>query len=63
MKRARFKVYRSNDGWRWRLIAANGKIVCTGEAHSTKGKAERAMLAMPAIATAAKIRNIEESAS
>lgn len=37
-----FKVYRAADGWRWRLIAANGRIVATGEAHTRKRSAVRA---------------------
>ena len=38
----RFEVYQARDGWRWRLRAANGRIVATGEAHPRKADAERA---------------------
>lgn len=41
MKQARFEVYPSKDGWRWRLIAANGRILCTGEAHTREWDARR----------------------
>ena len=43
MKAPHFEVYRAEDGWRWRLKAANGRIVATGEAHSRKRDAERAI--------------------
>lgn len=42
MKGPRFEVYKARDGWRWRLIAANGRIVATGEAHTRKRDAVRA---------------------
>ena len=29
-------------GWRWRVQAANGEIVATGEAHNSRADAERA---------------------
>ena len=32
------KVWQSKDGWRWSLIARNGKILATSEAYSSKGK-------------------------
>lgn len=38
----RFEVYKARDGWRWRLVAANGRIVATGEAHTRKTDAIRA---------------------
>ena len=37
-----FQVYPARDGWRWRLVAANGRIVATGEAHTRKRDAVRA---------------------
>lgn len=42
MSDPRFQVYRAADVWRWRLIAANGRIVATGEAHTRKRDAVRA---------------------
>ncbi len=42
MRRARVHIYQAKDGWRWRLVAANGRILCSGEAHTRKRDAERA---------------------
>lgn len=44
MKRqARFSFEQDRAGeWRWRLVAANGKIVAVGESHLTRDKAVRA---------------------
>lgn len=37
------EVYEAEDGWRWRLAAANGEIVAdSGEAYTTRHDAERA---------------------
>lgn len=44
MRTARFEVYEAKDGWRWRLRAKNGRIVCTGEAHPRKRDARRALI-------------------
>lgn len=40
---AKIEVYEDNAGeWRWRLVAANGKIVAdSGEGYDTKGNALR----------------------
>ena len=39
----RFDVFEGKNGWRWRLIAPNGRRVATsGEAFSGKWEAERA---------------------
>lgn len=43
MKRARFEIIHAKDGWRWRLISANGRILATGEAHTRRGDAKRAI--------------------
>ena len=45
-----FQVYQARDGWRWRLRAANGRIVATGEAHTRKADAVRAAANLPGIA-------------
>lgn len=40
----RFLVYQSADGWRWHLLAANGRIVAdSGEAYSRERDAVRAV--------------------
>lgn len=39
-----FEVYASKDGWRWRLVAGNGKIIAdSGEAYASKRNAKRAV--------------------
>lgn len=44
MKQARFHVYKAKDGWRWRLIASNGRIIAdSGEAYTRKGSADAAV--------------------
>lgn len=42
MKAPRFEVYKARDGWRWRLKAANGRVLCSGEAHTRERDAWRA---------------------
>jgi uncharacterized protein YegP (UPF0339 family) len=44
MKRPKFVVYEAKDGWRWRLVAANGRIIAdSGEAYTRKHGAQRAV--------------------
>lgn len=44
MKSARFEVYQDKKkGWRFRLIAANGRIIAQGEAHTREADAWRAV--------------------
>lgn len=41
---ARFAPYRAKDGWRWRLLAANGLVVAeSGEAYATRAGCRRAI--------------------
>ena len=36
-------IYKARDGWRWRLVARNGRTVAdSGEAYSRKADAKRA---------------------
>jgi uncharacterized protein YegP (UPF0339 family) len=42
MKTAKFEVYQADDGWRWRLQAANARIVASGEGFTRKRDAVRA---------------------
>jgi uncharacterized protein YegP (UPF0339 family) len=42
MQNERFIVFHAKDGWRWRLVSGNGRIVATGEAHTRKSDAIRA---------------------
>lgn len=44
MKRARFKVYEARDGFRWRLLAANNRLIAeSGEAYTRQSDAWRAV--------------------
>lgn len=43
MRKPRFVVYKARDGWRWRLVAANNRIIATGEAHTRERDAWRAV--------------------
>ena len=38
----RFDVYQAADGWRWRLLAGNNKVIASGEAHTRERDAWRA---------------------
>ena len=38
----RFQVYKAADGWRWRLLAGNNKVIASGEAHTRERDARRA---------------------
>jgi len=39
-----FRIYRARDGWRWRAVRANGRIVAdSGEAYTRKADARRAV--------------------
>lgn len=36
---SRVQVYKADDGWRWRLLARNGKIVAdSAEAYASRSK-------------------------
>ena len=40
---SRLVIYHARDGWRWRLVAKNGRIVAeSGEAYEALSNAERA---------------------
>ena len=43
MRKPRFTVYKARDGWRWRLVAANNRIIAHGEAHTRARDAWRAV--------------------
>lgn len=52
---AKFEIYQSGDGFRWRLRAGNGEIVATGEQYSTKDGAKRGCDAVRMAVTEAEI--------
>jgi len=43
MRKPRFVVYKARDGYRWRLVAANNRIIAHGEAHTRERDAWRAV--------------------
>lgn len=46
-KAARFRVYLAADGWRWRLVAGNGRILAdSGESYSRERDVYRALAAV-----------------
>ena len=49
-RKPKFEVYPAADGYRWRLKAANGRIVATGEAHTRRADAVRAAAALSGLA-------------
>lgn len=55
MRLPKFTVYQAADGWRWRLTAANGRIIATGEAHTRERDAVRACKTVANTAFAAKV--------
>lgn len=50
--KARFEVFHAKDGYRWRLRAANGRVIATGEAHTRERDARRAVNTVIATAKA-----------
>jgi len=54
---AMFTVYQARDGWRWRLVAANGKIIAeSGEAYVSEYNAVRAAKRTKEIAPMAPVQ-------
>lgn len=57
---AKFEVYPSKNGWRWRLKAGNGEVVATGEEYSTKDSAFRGCEAVTRAAADAEVVEVED---
>ncbi len=55
---AKFEVYESHGQYRLRLKAANGEIVASGEAYSTKAGAHEGCEAVKRAAAAAAIEDV-----
>lgn len=61
---AKFEVYPSKNGYRWRLKAGNGEVVATGEEYSSKDGAVRgceAESALQPMLTSSKLTNSHSS--
>lgn len=52
---AKFEVYQSKNGYRWRLKAGNGEVVATGEEYTTKDGAKNGCKAAARAAAEAEI--------
>ena len=52
---AKFEVYESKNGYRWRLKAGNGEVVAIGEEYTTKDGAKRGCEAVARAAADAEI--------
>lgn len=58
-KMPKFHVYEANDGWRWRLFAANGKMVAeSGEAFVKRPTEKTLALIAGTFAKAALVRGL-----
>jgi uncharacterized protein YegP (UPF0339 family) len=55
---AKFEVYKSGDQYRIRLKAANGEIVASGEAYTSKAAAHEGCEAVKRAAAAATIEDV-----
>lgn len=52
---AKFEIYESGQGYRWRLKASNGEVVATGEEYSSKEAAKKGCKAVVRAANDADI--------
>ena len=57
---AKFEVYESKSGWRWRLKAGKGEVVATGEEYTTKDGAVRGCEAVARAAADAEVVEVED---
>lgn len=55
---AEFEIYKSGNGYRWRLKAANGEVVAVGEEYATKDAAKKGCEVVRRLAGEAKIVEI-----
>lgn len=54
---AKFEVYETGDEYRWRLKAANGEIVASGEAYASRNGAVKGIRAVRRAALLATVKN------
>lgn len=52
---AKFELYESGKGYRWRLKAGNGEVIATSEEYTTKDAAKRGCEAVVRAANDAEI--------
>lgn len=58
---AKFEVYKSKNGYRWRLKAGNGEIVATSEEYTTKDGAIKGCEAVTRAAESAEVVEVESN--
>jgi uncharacterized protein YegP (UPF0339 family) len=56
---AKFEVYKSGESHRWRLKAANGEIVASGEAYGSKSAAKDGVEAVRRAAAEASVVELD----
>jgi uncharacterized protein YegP (UPF0339 family) len=56
---AKFEVYESKNGYRWRLKAGNGEVVAIGEEYSSKDGAKKGCEAVKRAAANADVVEVE----
>ncbi len=56
---AKFELYKSKNGYRWRLKAGNGEIVATGEEYSSKDGAKKGCESVQRAAASAEIVEVD----
>jgi uncharacterized protein YegP (UPF0339 family) len=56
---AHFEVFKSKDGWRYRVRADNGEIVAQSEAYTTEESARRATVDLVGVVLQAKSQPIQ----
>ena len=57
---AKFEIYQSKNGYRWRLKAGNGEIVATGEEYSTKDGAKKGCESVTRASADAEVIEVEK---
>lgn len=56
-----FQYYKSGREWRWRLVAANGETIASGESYKNKGDCWKAiaLVCKAGLVTDTKIEKVE----
>lgn len=57
---AKWEVYASKNGYRWRLKAGNGEVVATGEEYTTKAAAVAARESVERAVKDAEVVEVEK---
>lgn len=59
VRKAKFEVYPSGKGYRWRLKAANGEPIASGEEYTTKQAAVNALDALKRAIDSAEVVELD----